>query len=83
MLLTLTRAMQSSPEQAAATPVYLAMSDEVAAVTGGYYVDCQPRELGGLATNTKLARRLWAVSAQALVSRQLATLNEIIAFGGA
>ena len=82
MLLTLTRPMQSNPEQAAATPVYLATADEVAGVTGGYYLDCHLRELSGLATNSKLARRLWAVSAQALVSRQLATLNEMIAFGG-
>jgi hypothetical protein len=38
-------------------------------------------ELSGLATDSRLARRLWAVSAQALVSRGLATLNEMIAFG--
>jgi retinol dehydrogenase 12 len=81
MLLTVTRPMQSSPEQAAATPVYLATSPEVAEVTGCYYVAKQPRELSGLATNARLARRLWAVSAQALVSRGLATLNEMIAFG--
>jgi retinol dehydrogenase 12 len=83
MLQTLTRPMQSTPEQAARTPVYLATSDEVADVTGGYYLDGQSRELSGLATNAKLARRLWAVSAQALVSRGLATLNEMIAFGRA
>ena len=81
MLLTMTRPMQSSPEHAAATPVYLATSADVAVVSGGYYLDRHPRELSGLATDTKLARRLWAVSAQALVSRSLATLNEVIAFG--
>ena len=81
MLLTVSRPMQSSPERAAATPVYLATSDQVAAVTGGYYVNEHPMELSGLATDSKLARRLWAVSAQALVSRGLATLNEMIAFG--
>ena len=38
--------------------------------------------LGGEWTRAgKLARRLWAVSAQALVTRGLATLNEMIAFG--
>ena len=36
-------------------------------------------ESSGLATDSRLARRLWAVSAQALVSRGLATLNEMIA----
>jgi retinol dehydrogenase-14 len=82
MLHTVTRPMQSNPERAAATPVYLATSDEVAGVTGGYYANRHPLEVSGLATNEKLARRLWSVSAQALVSRRLATLNEMIAFGG-
>jgi hypothetical protein len=40
-------------------------------------------ELSGLAKNDQLARKLWSVSAQALVSRRLATLNEVIAFGSA
>jgi NAD(P)-dependent dehydrogenase (short-subunit alcohol dehydrogenase family) len=83
MLQTVTRPMQSSPERAAATPVYLATSDEVAGVTGGYYANGHPMELSGLAKNDQLARKLWGVSAQALVSRRLATLNEMIAFGGA
>ena len=52
--------MQSSPEQAAITPVYLATSSEVAGVTGGYYAKGHPKEVSGLATNAKLARRLWA-----------------------
>jgi retinol dehydrogenase-14 len=83
MLLTVTRPMQSNPERAAATPIYLATSDEVAGVTGGYYANRHPMEVSGLATDEKLARRLWSVSAQALVSRRLATLNEMIAFGRA
>jgi NAD(P)-dependent dehydrogenase (short-subunit alcohol dehydrogenase family) len=81
MLVTLTRPMQSSPEKAATTPVYLATSPEVAGVTGCYYAEGHPKDLSGLAANTRLARRLWAVSAQALVTRGLATLNEMIAFG--
>jgi len=81
VLLSVTRPIQSSPEHAAATPVYLATSAEVATASGGYYLDGHPRELSGLATDAKLARRLWAISAQALVSRNLATLNEVIAFG--
>jgi NAD(P)-dependent dehydrogenase (short-subunit alcohol dehydrogenase family) len=83
MLRTLTRPMQSSPEQAAATAVYLATSDEVASVTGSYYANGRRIELTGLARNDQLARKLWSVSAQALVSRRLATLNEVIAFGSA
>lgn len=82
MLRTLTRPMQSSPERAAATAVYLATSDEVTGVTGGYYANGHPLEVSGLATDERLARKLWSVSAQALVSRRLATLNEMIAFGG-
>ena len=83
MLRTLTRAMQSSPERAAATAVYLVTSDEVTGVTGGYYANGHLMELSGLATNDQLARKLWSVSAQALVNRRLATLNEMIACGGA
>jgi NAD(P)-dependent dehydrogenase (short-subunit alcohol dehydrogenase family) len=79
--LTLTRSMLSNPERAAITPVYLATSSEMAGVTGRYYREGHPKELSGLATNARLARRLWAVSAQALVTRGLATLNEMIAFG--
>jgi NAD(P)-dependent dehydrogenase (short-subunit alcohol dehydrogenase family) len=81
VLLSVTRPMQSSSEKAAITPVYLATSSEVAGVTGRYYTEGHPKELSGLAANAKLARRLWAVSAQALVTRGLATLNEMIAFG--
>ena len=83
MLRTLTRPMQSSPERAAATAVYLATSDEVASVTGSYYANGHRIELSGLAENDQLGRKLWSVSAQALVSRRLATLNEVIAFGSA
>ncbi len=54
---------------------------DVAEATGGYYAGGHPAEVSDLAKNTKLARRLWAVSAQALVNRGLATLNEMIAFG--
>jgi hypothetical protein len=73
--------MQLSPDRAAATPVYLATSAEVRGVTGSYYVDRHAAEVSELAQNAKLARRLWAVSAQTLVNRGLATLNEMIAFG--
>jgi NAD(P)-dependent dehydrogenase (short-subunit alcohol dehydrogenase family) len=81
MMLSLTRPMQTMPDRAATTPIYLATSSEVAEVTGAYYSDGHPREVSDLAQNTKLARRLWSVSAQALVNRRLATLNEMIAFG--
>ena len=81
MLSTLTRPMQMSPDRAAATPVYLATSVDVAGMSGSYYAGGRPAEVSELAQNPKLARRLWGVSAQALVNRGLATLNEMIAFG--
>ena len=81
MLQTLTRPIQANPDRAAATPVYLATSGDVADATGGYYAGGHPVEVSELAKNPKLARRLWAVSAQALVNRGLATFNEMIAFG--
>jgi NAD(P)-dependent dehydrogenase (short-subunit alcohol dehydrogenase family) len=81
MMLTFTRPMQTSADRAATTPIYLATSSEVAGVTGAYYSNGRQREVSDLANNAKLARRLWAVSAQALVNRGLATLNEMIAFG--
>lgn len=81
MLSTLTRPMQVNPDRAAATPVYLATSRDVVEATGGYYAGGHLAEVSELAKNTQLARRLWAVSAQALVNRGLATLNEMIAFG--
>ena len=49
MLHTVTRPMQSNPERAATTAVYLATSDEVAGVTGGYYANRHPLEVSGLA----------------------------------
>jgi NAD(P)-dependent dehydrogenase (short-subunit alcohol dehydrogenase family) len=48
---------------AAETPVYLAVSPEVAAVSGEYFVDCQPARPSHAARNDRTARRLWQVSA--------------------
>ena len=61
-------------------PDYLATSSEVAG-DGRLLLEWTPEGGQCLANNAKLARRLWAVSAQALVNRGLATLNEMIAFG--
>src|SRR5215218_788895 len=58
MLRTLSRPIQVNPDRAAATPVYLATSRDVAGVTGGYYAGGHPAEVSDLAKNTKLARRL-------------------------
>ena len=72
--------MQSSPEKAAITPVYLATSSEVMAdVTQAVTTQTDIPDSGGLAMN--YGGGSGPVSAQALVSRGLATLNEMIVTG--
>lgn len=48
-----------SEEEAAKTIVYLAGSDEVADVTGGFFADCAERKMTGLASDIGLARKVW------------------------
>ena len=50
------------PARGAQTSVYLASSPEVAEVTGGYFIRCQPAEPSALAGDTQAAARLWALS---------------------
>ena len=50
------------PATGARTPIYLASSPEVAAVTGGYFVNCKPAEPSALARDARAAERLWALS---------------------
>jgi hypothetical protein len=63
-----------TPEQGAATPVYLASSPEVEGVTGRYYVrrGSRPsaRRSSRLSYDTGLAQRLWQVSEQLTGLRQ-------------
>jgi retinol dehydrogenase-12 len=54
--------LRPGPAAGARTPVYLASSPEVAGVTGGYFVNCQPAEPSALAKDTRSAARLWALS---------------------
>lgn len=51
-----------SPEKGAGTLVWLATSQEVAAVNGGYYVDMQQRQPSPQAQDMETARRLWLAS---------------------
>jgi retinol dehydrogenase-12 len=53
-----------SPQQGAQTPLYVATSPEVEAVTGRYFVKCQVQVPAGAARDAETARRLWAVSEQ-------------------
>jgi NAD(P)-dependent dehydrogenase (short-subunit alcohol dehydrogenase family) len=52
-----------SPEQGAATLVYLASSSEVAGVTGEYFVKCRPATPSREARDDAAARRLWQETA--------------------
>lgn len=54
--------LRPGPAAGARTPVYLASSPEVAAVTGGYFVNCKPAEPSALAKDTQAAARLWTLS---------------------
>jgi retinol dehydrogenase 12 len=51
-----------TPEQGAATSVYLASSPEVEGVTGKYFVKCKQRTPSPSARDAEAARRLWDVS---------------------
>jgi len=55
-----------TPEQGAATAVFLAASPSVAAVTGEYFQDEHPAPLSPAATHDETARRLWELSERAV-----------------
>jgi NAD(P)-dependent dehydrogenase (short-subunit alcohol dehydrogenase family) len=51
-----------SPEDGAATSVYLASSPEVASANGKYFDECREAAVNPIAHDAVLARRLWEVS---------------------
>lgn len=51
-----------SPWEGAQTSIYLAVADEVADVSGKYFVDCKPSTVSATADDPILAERLWHVS---------------------
>ncbi len=53
-----------SPEQGAATSIYLASSPEVEGVTGKYFIDKKPVNSSQVSYDQDAAKRLWQVSAQ-------------------
>jgi NAD(P)-dependent dehydrogenase (short-subunit alcohol dehydrogenase family) len=55
---------QLTPEQGADTQTWLATSDEVAGVTGSYFVQRQDTRASAAAYDEAVARRLWDVSSQ-------------------
>lgn len=60
--LRLIRRFLRTPEQGAATALYLAADPAAAAATGEYFFDCRPVSLAPNATDDEAARRLWEVS---------------------
>lgn len=58
------RPFARSPQKGAATPIWLAASDEVKGVTGTYFVNCRPKATSAIATDVDAARRLWDLSAE-------------------
>jgi NAD(P)-dependent dehydrogenase (short-subunit alcohol dehydrogenase family) len=64
LMLPLVTPFMKTPEQGAATPVYLASSPEVAGVTGAYFADRREKRSSRASYDLALARRLWEVSAE-------------------
>lgn len=59
----ISRWFAKTPVGGAETSVYLAVSPEVADVTGLYYADCEPKTPSAVARDDALARELWSRSA--------------------
>lgn len=74
LLTPLARPFMRSPEEGAATAVWLASSSEAAGVSGRYYLRRRarptPRRSSRRSYNTELARRLWQVSEELTGLRQ-------------
>ena len=62
LLLPVVRPFLKTPEQGAATPVYLASSPEVVGVTGAYFANRRAKRSVTASYDRDLARRLWQVS---------------------
>lgn len=56
--------MFNTAEQGAATSNHLSSSDEVANVTGKYFVDCKQKPLKPVGEDMAATKRLWAISEQ-------------------
>jgi NAD(P)-dependent dehydrogenase (short-subunit alcohol dehydrogenase family) len=64
LLLPVVGLFMRSPEQGAATQVYLASSSDMEGVNGKYYLNCKPAQSSAESYDTGVARRLWDVSAE-------------------
>jgi retinol dehydrogenase 12 len=61
-LLSLARPFLTTPEQGAATSIYLASSPEVANVSGKYFAKCKPVDSSTRSLDIAAQERLWALS---------------------
>jgi retinol dehydrogenase 14 len=62
-LVPLVRPFMKTPQQGAATSIYLASSPEVEGITGKYFANGQPRTSSKASYDVDAAARLWQVSA--------------------
>ena len=63
-LVPLWRPFMKTPQQGAATSIYLASSPEVEGVTGGYFANGRPRTANKASHDGAAAARLWQVSSR-------------------
>jgi hypothetical protein len=61
-VLVLVKPFLRSAERGAATSLYLATSDEVADISGEYFVDCRVKKTKPWAYDAAQAQRLWELS---------------------
>jgi NAD(P)-dependent dehydrogenase (short-subunit alcohol dehydrogenase family) len=75
LMFPVVRPFMRSPEQGAATSVYLASSPEVEGVSGRYFVGSRPKRSARRTYDEQVARRLWDVSLQLTGLRSSDTLE--------
>ena len=56
------RPIMKSPEFGARTLIYLAVAPEVAATTGGYFVNCKQKKSSGITYDRTIAEKHWRIS---------------------
>lgn len=64
LMLPLVRPFMKTPDQGAATPIYLASSPEVAGVSGAYFANQRAKPSSRASHDRDLAHRLWEVSTE-------------------
>lgn len=60
----ITRGFFKTPQQGAQTTIHLAVSEEVANVSGQYFMDCKEHTLNAGASDMEKAKKLWEESAK-------------------